>query len=94
MARKKNHISLPANLTEVAERIALYGSLQRSLNEQETAREAKIAVIRAAHAPELALVAERMTLELNAIEAYANVNRSSILIDEQKSVSFAAGRIG
>ena len=94
MASKKNPISLPANLTELNERIALYGSLQRSLNEQETARDTEIAAIRAAHAPELALVAERMTIELNAIETYANANRSSILVGEQKSVSFAAGRIG
>ncbi len=94
MARKKTLISLPLNLTELNERIALYSKLQRDLSVEEAARDGEIAFIKARYAPMLAQIAEGIVREQSAIETYANANRSSLLVGEAKSTSLAAGRIG
>ena len=94
MARKQTLISLPVNLTEVAERIALYGKLQGSLSTKEAAMGAELTRIKQAYALELAPIAEEMEREFTAIQTYADANRVHLLVGEAKSLSLATGRIG
>lgn len=94
MARKQTLISLPVNLTEVAERIALYGKLQGSLSTKEAAMSAELTRIKQAYALELGPIAEQMEHEFAAIATYADANRMNLLVGEAKSLSLATGRIG
>jgi phage host-nuclease inhibitor protein Gam len=94
MARKQNLVSIPANLTELNERIRLVGALEQQLSEISAAAETEISKIKQESTLVLAPIAERILREISGIKQYAEANRTSLLVGDAKSISFSAGRIG
>ncbi len=94
MSRKQSLISVPTDLIELDERVALVGTLSRSIDSKKAALDAAIARLRDATNQELAPLSDRLERELRAIETFADANRSSILPEGVKSLSLASGKIG
>jgi phage host-nuclease inhibitor protein Gam len=94
MARKQVLVSVPTNLSELNERIALVGRLSRQLAEQKSGAEAAIARIKLSSTAVLAPIAEQLEREISGIEKFAEANRSTLLVGDAKSISLSAGRIG
>jgi phage host-nuclease inhibitor protein Gam len=91
---KKVSLDLPQSIEEVDSLVAHIGELQREVSAKQSAMNKQIEALKGHYGPQVDLLVQAINQDLEAIEAYAAVNRNHLTGDgKTKTIKLRSGTI-